>query len=119
MPDTVREPLESRLDAGLSRVRIHTSPESAEAAEAAGARAYTADQDIHLAANEYSPAGLAGMHLLAHEIAHTMQNRDNAFAAPQMQLSVSMPHDPAELEADRVTGLLRPQPPSGVPRPPC
>lgn len=87
LPDSVRELFESRLDADLSRVRVHTGPQSAEAADAVGARAYTVGQDIHFAANEYSPATPAGIHLLAHEVAHTMQNRDNnAPATPQMQL---------------------------------
>jgi hypothetical protein len=86
-------------------VRVHTGPESAAAAGAVGAKAYTVGNDIHFAQGQYEPSDPFGMHLLAHEVAHTQQQ---AGTAPHRQnkLEVSTPGDAAELEADRAADAM-------------
>lgn len=91
--------LESALGADLSSVRVHTGAASAAAAEELHANAFAVGQDIHFASGKYDPGSPEGDRLLAHEVAHTVQQRGVA-AAPQCQLDVSSPSDPLEHEAD-------------------
>lgn len=99
LPAMLMRKFESSLDADLSSVRIHTGSDSAAAAHAVGARAYTIGQDIHFAAGQYDPSSAGGEHLLAHEVAHTVQQQGGS-TKRQHKLEVSTPHDAAEHEAD-------------------
>ncbi len=105
LPDSVRGRFESSLGARLSEVRIHTGGESAEAADAVGAKAYTVGQDIHFGAGHYAPANPDGLHLLAHEVAHTVQ-QSRAVPTRQREMEVSTPDDEAEIEADRAADAI-------------
>ncbi|MFE9794041.1 DUF4157 domain-containing protein [Streptomyces goshikiensis] len=69
----LRAEMESRLGADLSAVRLHTSTAAAESANALRARAFTVDQDVVFAAGEYRPGDPGGRALIAHELAHTVQ----------------------------------------------
>lgn len=105
LPATLMRKFESSLDADLSSVRIHTGSSSAAAAHAVGARAYTIGQDIHFGASQYDPSSAAGEHLLAHEVAHTVQQHGGS-PRRQNKLEVSSPHDVAEHEADRAADAM-------------
>ncbi len=105
LPPGVRERFEGSLGADLSAVRVHTGPASAEAAGAVGARAYTTGDDIHFGAGQYAPEDPFGLHLLAHEVAHTVQQSGGP-ATTQFKLAVSSPGDAAELEADRAADAM-------------
>lgn len=100
LPAEARAWFEASAGADLSDVRVHTGPASANAAERLGARAFTTGRDIHFADGQYQPGDPAGTHLLAHEVAHTVQQRAGA-AGPQTKLEVSEPGDAAEVAADR------------------
>jgi len=65
--------MQTRLGRDFADVRLHTGPEAARSAGALRARAYTVGRDIVFGAGAYRPHELAGRHLLAHELAHTMQ----------------------------------------------
>ena len=69
LPGDVQNKFESSLGTSLSSVRIHTGAESATAAQAVGAKAYTVGQDIHFSAGRYDTASREGLSLLAHEVA--------------------------------------------------
>src|SRR5688572_24671563 len=73
LPQPLQAKFGSALGADLSGVRVHTGAESAASAASVAARAYTVGQDIHFGAGEYNPQTRAGEHLLAHEVAHTVQ----------------------------------------------
>jgi len=105
LPETLQRKFEGSLGADLSSVRVHTGEASAEAARSVGARAYTTGQDIHFGAGEYDPASAAGEQLIAHEVAHTVQQR-GAPARQHKDLVVSSPHDPAEHEADAAASAM-------------
>lgn len=110
LPGDTRARFESSLGADLSSVRVHTGAESQTAAAAVGARAYTLGQDIHFAAGKYEPGSDGGMHLLAHEVAHTVQQAGGA-QRRQHKLDVSTPGDSHEVEADRAAdAMVRGQP---------
>ena len=71
-----------RFGADFSDVRIHTDDSAARSAEAVGARAYTVGRSIVFGAGHYDPAGSAGRRLLAHEVAHVVQQRGAAAPTP-------------------------------------
>jgi len=64
--------MESRFGHDFSGVRIHTEAAAAAAASGLNARAYTVGRDIAFASGEYAPAAQGGR-LLAHELAHVVQ----------------------------------------------
>lgn len=105
LPEPIMRKFESSLGTDLSSVRIHTGGESASAAQAVGARAYTMGHDIHFGAGQYDPSSEGGQHLLAHEVAHTVQQRGGA-PTRQNKLMISSPSDAFELEADRAASSM-------------
>jgi len=66
----------SRLDADFSDVRIHTDAQAAQSAADVDARAYTVGQHIVFGKGEYNPHTESGRHLLAHELTHVVQQRE-------------------------------------------
>jgi hypothetical protein len=62
----------------LGSVRVHTDGRAAASAEALDARAYTVGDQIVFGAQQYAPGTSAGRHLLAHELAHVVQQRGGA-----------------------------------------
>ncbi len=58
---------------GLSGVRIHTDCRAASSAHALDAKAYTVGRHIVFGANEFAPETITGKRLLAHELAHVLQ----------------------------------------------
>jgi len=105
LPSDVRARFEASLGADLGDVRVHTGGASAAAAAAVGAKAYTIGRDIHFAAGQYAPSDPFGVHLLAHEVAHTVQQAGGA-QRRQHKLEVSAPGDAFEIEADRAADAM-------------
>jgi hypothetical protein len=62
-----------RFGHDFSRVRIHAGPDAAESASAVNARAYTVGDDIVFGEGRHAPDSPAGLRLLAHELAHVVQ----------------------------------------------
>src|SRR5439155_8647179 len=67
--------MESRFGTDFSDVRVHTDSRAAESADALAANAYTTGRDIYFAAGKYAPSSDSGRRLLAHEVAHVVQQR--------------------------------------------
>src|SRR6266567_3451294 len=74
-PETGRF-LESRFGRDFSSVRVHTDQLAQASAQSHGALAYTVGSDIAFAPGAYAPRTPHGLHLLAHELVHTIQQRD-------------------------------------------
>lgn len=104
LPDTIMRKFEASLGTDLSSVRVHTGALSESAADTVGAQAYTMGQNIHFGAGRYDPSSQSGQRLLAHEVAHTVQQS----GSPTMQykLEVSAPDDSAEIEADDAAAAM-------------
>lgn len=68
--------MEPRFGRDLSHIRLHTDAVSTESARAVGALAYTVGHHIAFGAGAYDPASASGRNLLAHELAHTVQQSD-------------------------------------------
>lgn len=65
--------MEPRFGYDFSHIRVHTGPEADESARAVNALAYTVGNNIVFAAGQYATGSRAGQALLAHELAHTVQ----------------------------------------------
>jgi outer membrane protein OmpA-like peptidoglycan-associated protein len=65
--------MEPRFGHDFSNVRIHTGSQAAESARAVNALAYTVGHNVIFGSGQYAPATQAGRQLLAHELAHTVQ----------------------------------------------
>jgi hypothetical protein len=73
LPAGIRGRFERRLGVDLRGVSIHQGSSAAEVSRSIGARALTVGDDIAFARGQFDPGQPSGMHLLAHELAHTMQ----------------------------------------------
>jgi hypothetical protein len=74
--------MEPRFGRDLSHVRVHTGSRAAESAKAVQAKAYTVGQDVVFGQGQFAPWTYAGRELLAHEVAHTMQQRSASGSPP-------------------------------------
>ncbi|MEP7270473.1 MAG: DUF4157 domain-containing protein, partial [Acidobacteriota bacterium] len=72
---TTRHSMESRFRFDFGKVRIHTGDSATRSAAALNAHAYTVGSQIAFGSNEYAPHSERGEHLLAHELAHTIQQQ--------------------------------------------
>jgi hypothetical protein len=70
-----REFMGPRFGQDFSQVRVHTDAKAAESARAVNALAYTAGRNIAFASGQYAPETETGRRLLAHELAHVVQQR--------------------------------------------
>lgn len=68
-----RDFMESRFGHDFSSVRIHSDSLAGESARDISAHAYTAGDHIAFAPGKYQPESHSGRELLAHELAHTVQ----------------------------------------------
>lgn len=68
----------ARLGTSLSGVRVHVGPGADRAAGSVGARAFALGDALVFARGEYRPDMPEGRALLAHELAHVMQDRSGA-----------------------------------------
>lgn len=73
LPANTREEMEGAMGADLSSVRIHNNSEAAGLSNDLQAQAFTHGNDIYFGAGKYDTQSQSGQHLLAHEVAHTVQ----------------------------------------------
>jgi hypothetical protein len=87
LPTTQRAWLEPAFGADLRAVRIHHDADAATAARAEHAHAFTAGRDIYFGDGCYQPHGEAGRILLAHEVAHVLQQTGSTDDARRLRAS--------------------------------
>jgi len=73
MSPKLRSMFEERFGEDFRKVRIHASEHAAESARALDAVAYTVGTDVVFDAGKFNPNSKQGEHLLAHELAHVVQ----------------------------------------------
>ncbi|MEI6340905.1 MAG: DUF4157 domain-containing protein [Verrucomicrobiota bacterium] len=95
-----RGSMEAGFRRDLSAVRIHDDARAGASARAVGADAYTVGQDIVFAPGRYAPATGAGRELLAHELAHTIQQSGFQRHADAGAIGLAAPAEDARLEAE-------------------
>jgi len=87
----------------LSDVRVHTDDTADKLNHSVSARAFATGTDVYFAKGEYSPGSADGDRLIAHELAHVVQQRGASASGP---LAVSQPGDAMEREADDVADTI-------------
>lgn len=98
--DDTRVRMERRLGSDFSQVRVHTDARAAQSARAVDALAYTVGRDVVFGEGRYAPHSASGQRLLAHELAHVVQQR-GAAPHPAADLRIGAAHDAHEAAADR------------------
>jgi hypothetical protein len=95
LPDDVRATMERRLGSDFSSVTVHHSGAKARQVASSGAYAITRGDEIHFAPGRFNPNSAKGMGLIAHELAHVVQQRRGAAGSMSAQPAL-------ESEAERV-----------------
>jgi DNA/RNA endonuclease G (NUC1) len=75
MPLEVRSEMEQRFGENFSLVRLHTDARAEQSATDLDAQAYTFGNDIVFNEGRFTPETIDGKWLLAHELAHVVQQR--------------------------------------------
>jgi hypothetical protein len=112
----VRDRMAPALGAPLADVRIHTDTSAGTLARAVGARAFATGSDVFFAEGQYRPGSPDGERLLAHELAHVVQQRG---APTSGVMRLSQPGDAYEVEASAMAeaamaGRSQPRPATRV-----
>jgi hypothetical protein len=98
LPRSVRSNMERFFGTSFADVRVHVGRQAA----AIGALAFTHGSNIHFAPGQYDPATARGRQMLAHELAHVVQQRSGRVRNP-FGSGVAVVHDARlEGEADRM-----------------
>lgn len=74
----VRAGMEARFGHSFERVRVHTDSCASESARTVAAKAYTVGSNIVFGPGRYAPGSEEGRRLLAHELAHVVQQSGSA-----------------------------------------
>lgn len=74
--------MEDRFGVDFSYVRVHTDKQAKDSARALNASAYAVGQDVAFASGQYAPETARGKRLLAHELAHILQQRRSRTTLP-------------------------------------
>jgi hypothetical protein len=96
--------MEPRFSHDFSQVRVHTDAQAARSAQAVNALAYTVGPDLVFGAGQYAPATEAGRRLMAHELAHVVQQSASRGAAGEIALPAA--ERAGELEAERAAEAI-------------
>ena len=73
MPQGLRQDMEGRFGHDFSRVRLHTGSAAEQSAHDVDALAYTVGRNVVFGSGAYDPHSRGGQRLLAHELAHVVQ----------------------------------------------
>ena len=92
--------MEPRFGHDFGKVRVHADQQAGESAQALDARAYTVGPDVVFAPGQYAPGSPSTNALLAHELAHVVQQ--SAAPADDRSLAIGSPADAEEREAHAV-----------------
>ncbi|HYH79033.1 MAG TPA: DUF4157 domain-containing protein [Longimicrobium sp.] len=95
-----RAAMEPRFGHSFADVRVHADGRAAESAAAVGAHAYAVGRDVVFGAGRYAPSSADGRRLIAHELAHVVQQSGSAGTVMRAPLLVGRADAPEEREAD-------------------
>ncbi|GAA4460569.1 hypothetical protein GCM10023189_35860 [Nibrella saemangeumensis] len=103
LPEGTRSFFESRLPGSFADVRIHTDQEATMAARDVNAKAFTWQNHIVFNRNYFNEQTTGGKQLLAHELTHVLQQRQDGYRgiqrAPETEGEVMNPSEEELTEA--------------------
>lgn len=91
----LRRFMEPRFGADFSAVRIHADAQAALASRRLAAKAFTIGQHVYFGAGAYQPESASGRELIAHELAHTVQQGAAPRVAVQRSADLTLTPQPA------------------------
>lgn len=112
LPMGIRESFEDAFGADLSAVRVHHDEVAAAAARKERAIAFTAGRDVFFAAGEYRPESADGARLLAHELAHVLQQTAEAGPGGALKATAATGSGPIQRVEDEAPFPSSPASPS-------
>jgi hypothetical protein len=98
-----RSYMESRLGSDFGDVRVHTGQKADESARSINAQAYTVGNDVVFQSGKYAPETPRGLHTIAHELTHVVQQKSGPVAGTPAGggIRLSDPSDAFEQAAAR------------------
>lgn len=105
LPDPERGEMETRFGTDFLDVRIHDNPLAHRSAKLLRAKAFTYGSDIVFGAGRFVPRSREGHYLLAHELAHVVQQRGRA-PGPLSKARITQPDDAPERAADHAAQAI-------------
>jgi hypothetical protein len=78
---SVKARMESAVGGSFAKVRVHDDSSASELSARLNTRAFTIGSDVAFGAGEYRPGTPVGDALIAHELAHVIQQRNEGVAA--------------------------------------
>jgi hypothetical protein len=100
LDEGTRKRMEPRFGHSFAHVRVHAGGRAAESAAAVGAHAYAVGRSVVFGAGKYAPGSASGQRLIAHELAHVVQQAGSAGVALQPSLEIGPVDAPEEREAE-------------------
>jgi hypothetical protein len=97
--------MEPRFGHDFSKVRVHAGGGAEESARSVNALAYTVGRHLVFGAGQYSPSTPAGQRLIAHELAHVVQ-QGTIEPGPRQAINVGPPGDEFERNADEAASTI-------------
>jgi hypothetical protein len=91
LPHSTRKQMESSFNADFSNVRIHDNSSAVQMNEDLHAHAFTHGSDIYFNSGKYDAQSKTGQHLLAHELTHVMQQKNDVVQKKEIGNKVSEP----------------------------
>jgi hypothetical protein len=85
LPGVTRALMEGRFGHDFGQVRIHTDGRAADSARSMNALAYTVGRNVVFGAGQFEPQTSRGQRLLAHELAHVVQQAARPGGTPGLQ----------------------------------
>jgi hypothetical protein len=98
LDERTRVSMESRFGRDFSGVRLHHDSTAATAARSVYAHAFTVGEHVVFGAGQFAPNQPHGRRLVAHELAHVVQQRGATPAGAELSVSTD---EQAEVAADR------------------
>jgi hypothetical protein len=99
LPRPARAFFEPRLGHSFADVRVHTDGAATRLAGSIDAAAFTVGRDIYFGRGAYAPETTAGRRLLAHELAHVVQQRRGDRSLQRYSLRGFPPAEEAAMKA--------------------
>lgn len=97
LPKKTQQEMGKKMGADFSGVNVHTDNTAVQLSQDLGARAFTVGSDIYFNKGQYNPNSNEGKRLMAHELAHTVQQgKMNTYPTPNIQRQLGL----QELDGD-------------------
>jgi len=107
LPPTVARTMEGHFGTSFADVKVHADESAARDALDRGAAAYTKGSHIYFGHGQYRPSSIGGQRLIAHELAHVIQQRNGRAGAGSGDRATAVT-DRLEEEAERAASAWRP-----------